>query len=424
MQMLCELVENLGYEAAGRIDIYLLLPGMQMNEGGLKLLSSNNDTNIIREVVRQGYKYLMFYLDHVDSYVGGGWDDVVANPHLPLEISPQKSSRGESTCEGISRGRRNRSAIIEEREDEGSTSNSDDSDYDPKELVDIYYDLQDGDKDLVMDEPHVADDEKKGLKPKKKGQKNRVRAEPEVSSDEEAHVITQEPNLQTMELAHHDPLNYEDTIISSLMEEHQACQNLEQREPDPMPGFSFIADHVQSQSPVQPTTITKEGNVIRKREVLAIAKLRAAAEKREIADQAKFNAAMAKLREEELKILQAEQKRKEQTATKKLEKEEKQKALLQQKQLAAEERRKAAEERKQKAQQEKEAKKALADNKKQAIQARKKQHQACQNLEQREPDPMPGSSFIADHVESQSPVQPTTLTMRIDPLIDPRNNRE
>ncbi|KAE8781929.1 hypothetical protein D1007_44667 [Hordeum vulgare] len=445
--------ENLGYETAGRIDIYLLLPGMQMNEGGLKLLSSNNDTNIIREVVRQGYKYLMFYLDHVDSYVGGGWDDVVANPHLPLEISPQKSSRGESTCEGISRGRRNRSAIIEEREDEGSTSDSDDSDYDPKELVDIDYDLQDGDKDLVMDEPHVADDEKKdpagmgifevddrdvqlsvdinlkkcscrrwdltgipcchgisacryenippesmvhkcysidtyrkayahiimpckdarewqsmfgkeiippkvktkkgrkqknrrkqpeekegragkkvgrggavihcshcgaaghniggckdfklGLKPKKRGQKNRVRAEPE------------EPNLQTMELAHHDPLNYEDTIISSLMEEHQACQNLEQREPDPMPGSSFIADHVQSQSPVQPTTITKEGNVIRKREVLAIAKLRAAAEKREIADQAKFNAAMAKLREEELKILQAEQKRKEQTAAKK-----------------------------------------------------------------------------------------------------------
>ncbi|KAI5008736.1 hypothetical protein ZWY2020_009784 [Hordeum vulgare] len=73
------------------------------------------------------------------SYVGGGWDDVVANPHLPLVISPQKSSRGESTCEGISRGRRNRRAIIEEQEDEGSASDSDDSGYDPKELVDSDY---------------------------------------------------------------------------------------------------------------------------------------------------------------------------------------------------------------------------------------------------------------------------------------------
>ncbi|KAE8794560.1 hypothetical protein D1007_30596 [Hordeum vulgare] len=196
-----------------------------------------------------------------------------------------------------------------------------------------------------------------GLKLKKKGQKIRVRAEPEVSSDEEAHVITQEPNLQTMELAHHDPLNYEDTIISSLMEEHQACQNMEQPEPDPLHGSSFIADHVESQSPVQPTTITKEGNVIRKREVLAIAKPRATTENIETAEQAKINAAMAKLGKEELKILHVGQKRKEQTTAKKLEKEEKQKALLQQKQLVVEERRKVAEERKQKAQHEKEAKK-------------------------------------------------------------------
>lgn len=199
-------------------------------------------------------------------------------------------------------------------------------------------------------------DFKLGLKPKKRGQKNRVRAEPEISSNEEPPVITQEQNLQTMELAHHDPLYYEDTVISSLMEEHQASQNMEQHEPGPLPGSSFIADHVQSEPPVQPTTITKEGNVIRKREVVALAKLKAAVEKREIADQAKFDAAMAKLRSEELKILQAGQKRKEEAAAKKLEKEEKQKALLQQKQLVAEEKRKAAEERKKKAQQEKEAK--------------------------------------------------------------------
>ena len=181
MPMLYELVEHLGYETAGRIAIYLLLPGMQLNEGGLKLLSRNNDTNIIRKVVREGYKYLMFYLDHEDNYGGGGWDDAVSNPFTrqreenivePSFVVPEENRSevmyiGDSTCEGTSSGsRRSRRAVVEEEDDEGSWSDSDDSDYNPEELVDSDYDLQDGDEDLVMDESHVADDEKKG---KRKG---------------------------------------------------------------------------------------------------------------------------------------------------------------------------------------------------------------------------------------------------------------
>jgi hypothetical protein len=30
-----DVIEDLGYEAAGRIDVYWLLPGMQINEDGL-----------------------------------------------------------------------------------------------------------------------------------------------------------------------------------------------------------------------------------------------------------------------------------------------------------------------------------------------------------------------------------------------------
>ena len=73
----------------------------------------------------------------------------------------------------------------------------------------------------------------------------------------------------------------------------------------PLPLSSFIEENVPSHLPVQPTTVTKEGNVNRKREVLALAKIKAATEKREVADKAKFEATMAKIREEEQKILQA-----------------------------------------------------------------------------------------------------------------------
>ena len=75
MGMLYELVEKVGYETAGRIQMYLMLPGMQMNEDGLRLIANNNDAKCISKLVREGHKYLMLYLDDA-AY--GGWDDVLA----------------------------------------------------------------------------------------------------------------------------------------------------------------------------------------------------------------------------------------------------------------------------------------------------------------------------------------------------------
>ncbi|XP_044349948.1 stress response protein NST1 [Triticum aestivum] len=281
---------------------------MQLNEGGLKLLSRNNDTNIIREVVREGYKYLMFYLDHEDNYGGGGWDDAVSNPFtrqreenivepsfvVPEENRSEVMYTGDSTCEGTSSGsRRSRRAVVEEEDDEGSWSDSDDSDYNPEELVDSDYDLQDGDEDLVMDESHVADDEKKG---KRKGKQV---AEDDNSEDEKLEMPESDDEEMKFKFNHfteedlHEPKFHVGQVFSSI---------------------ELIRKAIREYSCKERLGIT-------------------------------FG------------------KRKEEAVAKKLEKEEKRKALLQQKQLDAEEKRKAVEERKQKAQQEKEAKKALADAK-------------------------------------------------------------
>ena len=86
MGMLDELVEVLGYESGGRISIYLLLPGMQINEHGLKLVANNFDRNCIRTLVREGHKFLMFYLDHQESMHEGNCeiDDVVKVHGCPM----------------------------------------------------------------------------------------------------------------------------------------------------------------------------------------------------------------------------------------------------------------------------------------------------------------------------------------------------
>ena len=116
--------------------------------------------------------------------------------------------------------------------------------------------------------------------------------------------------------------------------------------PTALPENAFIQANVQMQPPMQETTATIHGNVHRKREVLALAKLKAAAERREVADQAKFNAAMAKLREEENKLMIAAQRRNKEMEEKRQGAEERKKAILEEKKLAAEARKRAAEEKK------------------------------------------------------------------------------
>jgi hypothetical protein len=98
--MLEDLIEKLGYESAGRVKTYLLLPRKQINKQGFKHIKDNNDTSCIRGFVREGHRYVMFYLDHENTMCANDWgkDDVVDNPvaNLPLVLSPLKGIRGVS----------------------------------------------------------------------------------------------------------------------------------------------------------------------------------------------------------------------------------------------------------------------------------------------------------------------------------------
>jgi hypothetical protein len=74
-----EIIENIGYEAAGRIKVYWLLPGMQINEDGLRLITEDKDALSMVGMVKQGHRYLMLYLDHEPERSGLQWDDIVTN---------------------------------------------------------------------------------------------------------------------------------------------------------------------------------------------------------------------------------------------------------------------------------------------------------------------------------------------------------
>ncbi|KAE8797867.1 rRNA 2'-O-methyltransferase fibrillarin 1 [Hordeum vulgare] len=93
---------------------------------------------------------------------------------------------------------------------------------------------------------------------------------------------------------------------------------------------AFIQQQQQalSQPAIEPTTARKTGDVHRKREVVALATLRAAAERREKADQAKFDAAIAKLKEEEEKIKLSAEKKKQELLAKKQAAEEKKESCI------------------------------------------------------------------------------------------------
>ncbi|KAM3190289.1 hypothetical protein ACQJBY_068460 [Aegilops geniculata] len=134
-------------------------------------------------MVRDGHRYLMFYLEHVDN-ISAERDDRVQNPatHLPTIISPIKGRRedeqnrgsgadqnivacsfaDDNTVEWTGRGiRRSRASaeVFEDDLEEGSDDDSSDSDYEP-EIVDSDYDLEEGDEDLVNENSQTGEENK------------------------------------------------------------------------------------------------------------------------------------------------------------------------------------------------------------------------------------------------------------------------
>ncbi|KAI4979241.1 hypothetical protein ZWY2020_015994 [Hordeum vulgare] len=114
-----------------------------------------------------------------------------------------------------------------------------------------------------------------------------------------------------------------------------ASKTVEPPQFTPLPDCTFIQENVPTQMPMQPTTISKGENLLRKRHVLATSTLKEVAERRDIADRAKFDAAMAKLEEEEKQRAEALEKKKAEAAGRKLANEEKKRLEREAKQLAA-----------------------------------------------------------------------------------------
>lgn len=168
-----DVIEELGYEGGGRIDVYWLLPGMQINEDGLRLIKDDKDALSMVAQVQEGYRYLMLYLDHDPARKAPAWDDVSANPILPLPdvISPSKQCTTVSTgivqtsvvsdVQGGAVRRSKREALLEKEGDSGSDS---DSDYEP-EIVDSDNDIEDGDDDLYLEyaDQEPKEDKKEGV---------------------------------------------------------------------------------------------------------------------------------------------------------------------------------------------------------------------------------------------------------------------
>ncbi|KAI5012764.1 hypothetical protein ZWY2020_025030 [Hordeum vulgare] len=160
----------------------------------------------------------------------------------------------------------------------------------------------------------------------------------------------------------------EEHYLDSSHSDYRDTKQVESVVTGPLLENAFIQQQTLSQSAIEHCTATRGGEVHRKREVLALARLKAAAERREIADQAKFDAAIAKIREEEEKIKLSAQRRKEELQAKKIAAEEKKKAQLEEKRIAAENKKKASEERKRKALEEK---LAMADKRREAMEEKR-----------------------------------------------------
>jgi hypothetical protein len=88
-----DIIEDLGYEKVGRMDVYWLLPGMQINEDGLRSIVEDKDTLCMVSKVREGHRFLMLYLDHEPrGNAAPYFDDIVVNPivSVPTVISCKK----------------------------------------------------------------------------------------------------------------------------------------------------------------------------------------------------------------------------------------------------------------------------------------------------------------------------------------------
>ncbi|KAM0926804.1 hypothetical protein ACQ4PT_003002 [Festuca glaucescens] len=212
MKNLEKVIEDLGYEMAGRMKVYFCPPANPVSTGLRRLASEEECRHMYHHVITRHHS-LEVYIDHDESVRGFDWDDVVLFPvvDLPPVISPkklQKQKVGAELGEGSNQGGNEGNVGTGNNEgnlssgnngeyeghgddehgfisdDEKAQSMVDDFDIDEirhrvegsdndDEIVDSDYNLSDGDDDLVDD--HIEELDMKNQKGK----------EPEEESEDE-----------------------------------------------------------------------------------------------------------------------------------------------------------------------------------------------------------------------------------------------
>jgi hypothetical protein len=85
-----DIVEDIGYEVAGRMKIHYCIPVLTIERNELREIRTVDGTEFMLTFVSIGHLYLHIYLDHDESLRHMNWDDVVQFPvtELPPVCAP------------------------------------------------------------------------------------------------------------------------------------------------------------------------------------------------------------------------------------------------------------------------------------------------------------------------------------------------
>jgi hypothetical protein len=88
--LLENIVEEIGYELAGRMKVFCCIPMLTIEKNELREIIDEVGTNFMNNLVDIGQHYFKIYLDHDQSMSLKNYDDVVHFPVVPLPpvISP------------------------------------------------------------------------------------------------------------------------------------------------------------------------------------------------------------------------------------------------------------------------------------------------------------------------------------------------
>jgi hypothetical protein len=193
--MLENIIEDMGYEMCSRITVHFHVPLMSVSRNGLMEIKDEKDCQAMLAYVQKGHHFLSVYLDHDASIRVRDLDDVLylgdasekrgnlllvadreqisnvpdtdvfakhgseERAHQLQVIDSQQMSNVTDSC--VDRARKRKNAECESASELHGSEDDDqeDSDYDPKEIVDSDLDVSDGDDDLSEDNVDNSEDE-------------------------------------------------------------------------------------------------------------------------------------------------------------------------------------------------------------------------------------------------------------------------